>query len=159
VNLFLALTFGIPTLIQGYVLGLLSLTIGFTRRPYFDGPVLVTESRPWVERWWHFTTTIAAWMIIPTWFNERTRFHENHHLRQYIDLNVLAFVLAACLLPWLGWKGSLILWGTSGALWLVPNFITAGIRYWRPGVSFMDAVYRQSSHEDHAYDSTDVEYR
>jgi len=153
----LAFTVGLPTLVQGYVLGLLTLTFGFTRYPRFDGPLLVTDWRPWWGLRWHYCTTIGAWQGRPVWFNKWTDWHEDIHLMQFVDENAKGLVLGACLTPWLGWKGLLIIWGTSGAAWLLPNYITAAVRYWRPGVSFMDAVYKGSGHEDHAYDSTEVE--
>ena len=155
----LYLTVGWPTLIQGYVIGLFSLMFGLTRKPRFDGPVLATDWRPWVEKRYNFTTTIGAWQGRASWFNETTRYHEAVHLRQYIDLNTIGAILGAALIPWIGWQGALILWATSGAPWLLPLFVTAVIRYKRGGVSWMDAAYMGTEHELSAYAQTALRFR
>ena len=158
-NLILALTIGIPTLLQGYLVGLLTLALGMTKQPGFTGPVLTTLWRPWVEKRWAYTTTIGAWMGMASWTNERTIFHEVIHLDQYIDLNALGAVLGASLSPWIGWEGFLIVWGSSGAPWLLPGFLTAVVRYKRRGVKWMDAVYMGSLHERAAYAITAQAYK
>lgn len=142
-NPWLYATIGIPTLLQGYLVALVTLMVGISKRPRFDGPVLATDWRPWVEKRWPYTTTIGAWMGRPVWYNEPTAFHEAVHLRQYIDLNGLGIALGACLIPWLGWQGMLILWGTSGAPWLLPNYLTAWIRWGQP---YMGAEHELSAH-------------
>lgn len=144
----------IPTLVQGYLVGLLSLMVGISKRPRFDGPVLTTEWRDWFGDRWGYSTTIGAWMGKAHWFNEWTQFHEEIHLKQYEDLNVLGAVLGAALIPWIGWQGALIVWGTSGAPWILPNFLTALIRNKRKGVSWLGAVYYGSEHERSAYAQT-----
>jgi hypothetical protein len=146
-NPWLTFTVGLPTLAQGYVVGLLTLMLGITRAPHFDGPVLATSWRPWFEKRWGYTTTIGAWMGRASWYSTKTDFHERVHLRQYIDLNFLGLVLGACLVPWIGWQGMLILWGTSGAPWLLPNFITGWIRFGDP--------YMGAEHELSAYAQTE----
>jgi len=150
-NYLLALTIGIPTLLQGYIVGCLAMMLGIAKWPHFDGPVLCTYWRQWVEKRWPYTTTIGAWMGKAIWTDERTIFHENIHLQQYVDLNALGAVLGACLIPWIGWQGFLIVWGTSGAPWILPNFVTAAVRHKRKHVSWMDAVYMGSTHEQAAY--------
>jgi hypothetical protein len=158
-NLLLALTVGLPSILQGYVIGLLALTLGVAKWPHFDGPILCTYWRPWVEARWRYSTTIGAWMGKAIWANETTIYHEKIHCQQYIDLNVLGAVLGACLIPWIGWQGFLIVWGTSGAPWLLPNFVTAVIRHKRRGVSWLDAAYMLSMHERAAYAITAEQFR
>lgn len=153
VNIGLALTFGIPSLLQGYVIGLLTMMFGFTHKPRFDGPVLVTDWRPWFSERWAYCTTIAAWQGRPPWFNEWTRYHENIHLKQFIDMNVLGAFLAAALAYPLGWWAFAV-WGSSGALWYAPGYLAAIVRYKRPGVSWLDAAYYASVLEEHAYSAT-----
>ena len=149
----LYLTVGLPTLIQGYVVGCFALLFRVIKKPGFDGPVLYGEWAPWIAKRWSYTTTIGAFQGRASWFDERTRVHEAIHLEQYMNLNMLGAVLAACLVPALGWW-SFLVWGTSGAPWILPNFLTAIINYKRPGVSWLQAAYYQSSHERHAYAET-----
>jgi hypothetical protein len=77
--------------------------------------------------------------------------HERVHIRQYEDLCLLGALISIVLVVppsyGLSWIEGLILWGSSGALWLLPNFLTGWIR-------FGDA-YRGSEHEKSAYAQTD----
>lgn len=151
----LALTVGLPTLVQGYVIGLLTLAIGLTKKPHFDGPVLCTYWRK--DR--RFTTTIAAWMAKSWHFTERTRFHEWEHVEDYLLDNFKAVFLSACVIgPFWSWWWALGIWGTSGALWHVPNFVAAAIVNKRKGVSWFDALYYYSDHEQDAYSVTKARF-
>lgn len=140
------LIIALPSIVQGYLIGLLVLIFGIGKKPHFDGPILCVYWRDWVEKRWHYTTTIGSFMGRASWFNEWTRYHELVHVRQYTDLHLLSLALGACLIPWIGWQGMLILWATSGAPWLLPNFITGWIRFGNP--------YRGSEHERSAYAQT-----
>jgi hypothetical protein len=77
---------------------------------------------------------------------EWTEYHEFIHIRQYEDLNLLGAVLGG-LLCIVSWPTGLIIWATSGALWLVPNFISGWIRTGDP--------YMGSEHELSAYAQTE----
>lgn len=107
-----------------------------------------------------YTTTIGHCMILSRYAGTRTIFHEKIHIRQYEDRCLLAGALSGALFPFLGWKVALALWATGGAPWLAPNFVASAMRYWRPGVRFMDAVYYDhtkhtgAEHECSAYAQT-----
>ncbi len=140
--------FAIPTYVQTALVFLLSFP--FWERPIRPyGGFIIARWRPWFAVRWKYTTTLGFMMGThdPYAVSDQLLMHETiHAYRQYVDLNVLAFVLAGCLLPWLGWVGALVLWGTSGMLWLVPNFFTGWVR-------FGDA-YMGSEHERSAYAQT-----
>jgi hypothetical protein len=140
----------LPTLLQGYIVGLLSLALGISCNPRFDGPVLQTDWRPWVERRWHYSTTIGAWMGLHSHRSLRTEWHEWVHVRQYFDMNVLGAILGgfACIVSW---QLGLILWASSGPLWLVGNFLTGWLRH--------GDAYMGSEHELSAYAQTYEAYR
>lgn len=100
-----------------------------------------------------YTTTIGHGIVFSPFAGEVTYYHELVHIRQYEDLCLLGGLIG--LILWLAtdvtWIEGLAIWASSGAAWLLPNFLTAGIRYLRRGTSFMDAVYRGSTHEQAAY--------
>lgn len=108
-----------------------------------------------------FSTTIGHGIILHHRAGERTTYHELFHVRQYEDACLLALFISLPL--WLtgslDWVAFLALWGSSGAPWLLPNFVTAFFRYTRKGVSFMDAVYMGALHEQAAYAVTETRYR
>ena len=114
-----------------------------------------------------YSTTIGHCMTMHPFHGTRTIFHERIHVRQYESLALLSAFVAAALfgLSLLSWQHALIVWATGGAPWLVPNFVAAGLRYWRPGVSFMDAVYYShatktgAEHEVSAYAQTALYYQ
>ena len=151
----LFLTIGLPTLVQGYVIGTITLMFGMTRKPHFDGPVLAAWWRPWVEKRWNFATTIGAFMGKPTWWNPRVRFHEWRHVLFYVFLNALGLTFAG--IDMLGpgdrqwWVSLLMFWAPSGCPMLIPAFVVAAILNWRRGLGFMKGVYYPSIHEQEAY--------
>ena len=71
--------------------------------------------------------------------------HEFVHIRQYEDLNLLGAVIGGIVAFW-SWRLGLVLWCSSGCLWLLPNFLTGWIRYG-------DAYYG-AEHERSAYAQT-----
>jgi len=148
----LACTVGLPTLFQGYLVGLIALTLRLVERPHFDGPVFCAWWRPKVDDKWGYATTIAGFIGKPSWWNDRTRFHELRHFEDYVLDNLKAAILCGCVIgPALSWWWALGIWATSGALWTVPNFLAAIIEHKRPGVSWLQAAYYLSDHEQDAY--------
>jgi len=139
--------FTLPTLLQGYLIGLLAFMFGLVKNPRFERGVLKWDWRPWFERRWNYSTTIGACMGLHSRRGEYTEYHEFIHIRQYEDMNLLAAVLGGlcCIVSW---KLGLILWASSGALWLLPNFISGWIRNGDP--------YMGSEHELSAYAQTEI---
>lgn len=135
----------IPTLLQGYLVGLLSMMVGLTKSPRFSKGVLQLSWRPWFERRWHYSTTIGACMGLHSRHGHWTEWHEFVHINQYEDLNLLGAVTGG-LLCVVDWRVGLIVWASSGALWLLPNFISGWIRYGDP--------YMGAEHELSAYAQT-----
>lgn len=159
------LVFTAPWAAFSWLLGVLSMVFWLAHRPWPVGAgILTLEIRPWLARWWRYSTTIGRCI----WWqperidrkadlDERLERHERVHVRQNEDLMVLSFIvgLAVAIGHW--WFGR---WSTgawwwfglwvSGGLWQVPNFLTAILRYgWR-------GVYRDSEHERSAYAQTDL---
>jgi hypothetical protein len=114
---------------------------------YIRGVPTVTW-RPWVAKRWRFSTTVGHGFAFHPKAGGLTEYHEFVHIDTYEDLCILGAVLGG-LLCIVSWKAGLILWCSSGAPWLLPNFITGWIR-------FGDAYYG-SSHERFAYAATKVE--
>ena len=56
------------------------------------------------------------------------------------------------------WRFSIILWAFSGFLLLGPNYLVALIRYKGRAVSWTDACYYWTSHEQSAYARTQAEF-
>lgn len=137
--------FTLPTLLQGYLIGLLAFMFGLVKSPRFKRGVLQWSWRPWFDARWRYSTTIGACMGIHSGHGEAVEFHEFIHIKQYEDLNLLAAIIGGlcCIVSW---KLGLILWATSGVLWLVPNFITGWIREGNP--------YMGAQHELSAYAQT-----
>jgi hypothetical protein len=155
-DLILWLTFGIPTIIQGWFLGAGALMVRVAEKPYFLGPILVTYKRN--ERA-SYTTTLAGWINRGPHAGATTMYHEQIHLEQYLEFNVLAAIQAACFIgPFWSWWWALGWWGTSGFLWFGPNYIVALIRYKSREVGWMDACYFWTSHEQDAYARTEAEF-
>jgi hypothetical protein len=154
-DLILWLTFGIPTIIQGWFLGAMALMVRRARDPYLIGPFLVTTKNKGKQQ---YTTTLGAWVNKSTHASAMTMYHELEvHGEQYLELNVLGGILALVLIPALGWW-SFLVWGTSGFMWLGPNFLVALVRYKSKDVGWMDACYYWTSHEQDAYARTEAEF-
>jgi hypothetical protein len=136
----------LPSLALGHLLGALALTTRLTRDPFYRDGVLTMDWGPWMAARWRYSTTIGHCVFMHPQHPERVWQHELVHVRQYTDLCALGLVLSGCLLPWLGWQGALILWATSGAPWLLPNFFTGWVRFGDP--------YMGAEHERSAYAQT-----
>jgi hypothetical protein len=144
--------FVLPSLILGHVVGLLTLMLGLTREPRYRDGILTAQWRPWFAKHWRYSTTVGHFIAVhPNHLDlQRIWKHERVHVRQYEDLCLLGALISTILVVppsyGLSWIEGLILWGSSGALWLLPNFLTGWIR-------FGDA-YRGSEHERSAYAQT-----
>jgi len=144
----------LPSLVLGWTWVLFAFCLGLAHRLHVDEGVLCGYWRPWVEKRWDFTTTIGHGMIKASWFHEGTRFHERIHVWLYESICFLGFVLALALLPALEWRGSLILWATSGAPWLIPLYLYSAFRWKRRGVTWFQAFYYFTFWERAAYSET-----
>lgn len=142
--------FAIPTYLQSLVVFLISFP--FWQRPVdIRGGLVLVTWRPWFAKRWKYSTTLGV--IMGTHdihaVSDRLLAHEQvHALRQYPDMNVLGLALSGvamlCGVQW--WLALAMFWGSSGMLWLVPNYLTGWIR-------FGDA-YMGSEHERSAYAQT-----
>ena len=139
------LPFTAPTYLQGYLVGLLSMMVGLTKSTRFHAGVLQLSWRPWFEKHWRYSTTIGACMGLHSKHGRWTEWHEWRHISQYEDEN-LRGAIAGGLLCIIDWRIGLVVWATSGALWLLPNFISGWIRHGDP--------YMGSEHELSAYSQT-----
>lgn len=148
----------LPSIILGHLFVFLTLITGIGKQPHYQEGVICVYWRHWFDRRWGYSTTVGHGMGKASWFSDKTWFHERIHVWQYEDICLLGLVLGLALMPWIGWIGALIVWSTSGALWLLPNFITGLIRF-GGYVKPYDALYRYSGHERHAYAETKAEYR
>lgn len=137
--------FTLPTLVLGWLLGILGLTFGLTKDPRIVKGVFVSTWRPWVAQRWRYSTTIAACMWMHPEHGPYTEYHEFIHVKQYEDLNLLGAVIGGlcCIISW---KLGLIIWASSGAPWLLMNFLSGWIRDGDP--------YMGSEHEKSAYAQT-----
>jgi hypothetical protein len=147
----------LPSIVLGHLFVLLLLITGIGRRPHYRQGVICVWWRPWVEKHWPYSTTVGHGMGKASWFTERTWFHERIHVWQYEDLCLLGLAAGLALMPWISWRGSLIVWATSGAPWLLPSYLTGLIRFAGRASAF-DALYRYSGHERHAYSETESFY-
>jgi len=155
-DLILWCTFGLPTIFQGWLLGSGALMVRRATKPRFIGPILVT-TKPDPDA--TYTTTLAGWMNLGPWASAQTIWHENVHLEQYLEFNVLAGIQAACIIgPFWSWWWALGWWASSGIIWLGPNYLVALIRYKARDVSWTDACYYWTSHEQDAYARTLCEF-
>lgn len=103
--------------------------------------------RPWVARWWPYSTTIGISVIyhpehlaVPARAEELRR-HEAVHVRQHQDHGILGALLGVLVAPW-SWEGGLLVWALSPA-YSVPCWLGAWLRGGHP--------YRDAEHERSAY--------
>jgi len=171
-DLWLWLTFGLPTLAQGYLLACFGLLFRKAKSPRFEGVFLVTDKRRWKrnqDKPIKYTTTLASWVNYGPGATEQTRWHEiEGHGEQYLEMNVLAAIIGSILTGTaafyggevfsFAWRFSLILWAFSGFMFLGPNYLTAFIRYKSREVSWTDACYFWTSHEQDIYARQQAEF-
>lgn len=136
----------LPPLVFGMiVLALLGLVgaVGCLRVGQHGAYAIDATWRPWVARWWRYSTTIGLSVIYhPSHVDiEEVRRHEAVHVRQHQDHACLGALLGLCVVWW-SWEAALLLWGAS-PLFSAPNFLTATLRGGDP--------YRDAEHERSAY--------
>ena len=144
-------TVALPSVLLGHVFVGLTLLFWLSRKPRYAEGIPTAQWRPWVLRYWRdergpYATTIGHGMILPLAIGPQLLRHELFHLEQFEDLCALGWILgliAGLFDPALG----LCLWLSSGAPWLLPNFVTAAVRHKRKDVSWKQAAYRMSTHE------------
>ena len=140
-----------PTFL-GYLFPLLMVAVFAAKDLRFvENAVLAATWRPWVTRFWKYSTTLARGMVFHPLAGSRTVAHELVHVNQQEDRVLLALVIS---IVWAicdgngleSWALHLAVW-SSGVLWQVPNFLTAVLRGGH--------VYRDAEHERSAYAQTD----
>lgn len=155
--------FTLPAAVLSWLLGLASIIFGLAYQPRFEqGAVLTLQWRKRVDDLWPYSTTLCR----TVWYgaarrtahplDEPVERHETVHIRQWEDCMVLSFLVGLGTAVGLWALGgpvsqSVGLWLTlwvSGALWMVPNFLTAVMRFGFKG------IYRDSEHERSAYAQT-----
>lgn len=135
-----------PTFL-GWLFPLLMLMTGAAHRLHFlDNAVLAAYWRPWVTKFWKYSTTFSRGMVLQPCVSPRTLRHELVHVRQAEDGVLLALVIGILvslveLDPW--WA---LMW-PSGIAWQLPNFLGALLR--------KGHLYRDTEHERSAYAQTD----
>jgi hypothetical protein len=82
------------------------------------------------------------------------------HVKQYEDLAVLSTLIAVGVYFATGsWITALVIWGTGGPLWVLPNYLTA-FRFRKAakelGWGIIDTMNYMSGHERDAYAQTKV---
>jgi hypothetical protein len=146
------LTGALPSVVLGHVWVGLTLALGMSYRPRWHRLIASATWRPWVEKRWKsdaghpFATTIGHGIVHPQNPSPTLIAHEEFHILQYEDLCFTGAIVGGVAACFDGPVG-LGVWLSSGAPWLLPNFLTATIRNKRKGLSFERASYRLSSHE------------
>ncbi len=152
---YLLIPLTLPAFLLGY-LYVLFFTVTFAAHNWrFDREMwtLTAQWRPWVTKYWKYSTTLSYGIVFQPKVTPRTVKHENVHVRQVQDRCVLAFLLALfALITGLATSSQplaffgLGLW-LAGPIYQVPNFLTAMLRGGH--------VYRDAEHERSAYAQTD----
>ena len=137
----------------GYLFPLVMVGVFAARELRFeDNAVLAATWRPWVTKFWKYSTTLSRGMVFQPGASDRMLAHEQVHVRQVEDRLVLALLIS---IIWAvadgngleSWALHLAVW-SSGILWQVPNFLMALLRGGH--------VYRDAEHERSAYAQTDL---
>lgn len=147
-----------PSILVGWGYVLL-FTAAFAAHSWsFDKENLVLSAvwRPWVAKFWKYSTTVSRGIIYHpvSAANARIREHEMVHVRQVEDRVLLALVLgivaaslvAAQASPFFTFLGFWV----AGVAFQLPNFLGAVLRGGH--------VYRDSEHERSAYAQTDIHH-
>lgn len=147
----------LPAFVLGYLYVLFFTAIFAAKDLKFDKEMwtLTATWRPWVTKFWKYSTTLSYGIIYQPGVSPRTIKHEHVHVRQVQDRCTLAFFLGlAALITGLATMSAPLCWFALG-LWLtgpiyqVPNFLTAVLRGGH--------VYRDAEHERSAYAQTDLD--
>ena len=149
----------LPGVVVGYawLLLLCLLFVAEWRSLMFQGAgVLVARTHPKAARFWGFSTTVGRAILYHPHVYDGTRElegrverHEFVHVRQFEDDQLRSLLTALVIWFATGSAWSLVLW-PAGLLAMVPNFLTAFLRFGRKG------LYRDAEHERSAYAQTDI---
>lgn len=155
---YLLVIIALPSILLGHIYVALILALGMARSPRYESYVITAVWRPWVDKRWRYSTTIGhgigyrplrrpprGWLDNKD-FATSIAAHEHVHTRQYEDLCCLGLLISCALLPFCRWELCVILYSSSGALWLVGNYGTALLRG--------KHAYRGTQHELSAYAQT-----
>jgi hypothetical protein len=148
--------FTIPSIILGHAYCALLLTLGMAKRPRYCQGILMVNWRDWVMKRWKYHGPVIGFCIpINGTMSNQSWWHELIHIRQYEDLNVLGAIIGG-LLCTASWKIGLVVWATSGAAWLLPNYFTGWVRFKEAylGADHERSAYAQTG-ESWKYDSTE----
>jgi hypothetical protein len=147
-----------PSILIGWGYVLLLTVVFVAHRWSFDKENLVLSAvwRPWVTKFWRYSTTISRGIIYHPAAVEDTRIreHEMVHVRQVEDCVLLSLVLgavaatliAAQATPFFAFLGFWV----AGVAFQLPNFLGAVLRGGH--------VYRDAEHERSAYAQTDLHH-
>lgn len=163
---FFLIPFTLPMFLWGHLYVGLMFVCFAARCPKYDTQslALTAEWRPWVTKFWKYSTVVGFGVIYQPGYSPRVVQHERVHVRQLQDLSVqslIAGVLAA--IAGLDAWWFVALW-FAGPLWLLPNFLTTLARFGHipkpEDVSWWDhyvinIMYRESEHERSAYEQDD----
>ena len=136
----------LPSVVLGHLVGVLSLALGLSHDPHYRNGILTTTWRPRFARVWRYSTTVGFFVgMHPHPDATRTWAHEMVHVKQMEDHNLLGAIIGGlcCIVSW---RLGLIVWATSGAVWLLPNYFTGWVR--------TGDAYLGSEHELSAYAQT-----
>ena len=147
-----------PSILVGWGYVLL-FTAGFAAHSLsFDKENLVLSAvwRPWVVKFWRYSTTISRGIIYHpnSVLNARVKEHEMVHVRQVEDGVLLAVVL--------GIAAAALVAARANPLFTFLGFWVAGVAFQLP--NFLGAVlrgghvYRDAEHERSAYAQTDTHH-
>ena len=148
----------LPAFLLGYLYVLLFTAVYAAHQWEFDREswTLTATWRPWITKFWKYSTTLSYGIIFQPGTNSQIKEHEAVHVRQVQDRNTLAFVLAlAGFITGLATSSAPLCWFAfsiwlCGPIFQVPNFLTAVLRGGH--------VYRDAEHERSAYAQTDTHH-
>lgn len=148
----------LPSVLVGYLFVLLLCLFWIAEWKtlrFQEGGVLVARTREWAAKYWRFSTTIGNGILYhPNHYTGefrplvRIERHEMVHVRQFQD-DCVRFLVASVALVFVTTNLWFFLVWPFGMLAMLPNFLTALLRYGKYG------LYYDSEHERSAYAQTD----
>jgi hypothetical protein len=101
----------------------------------FKGKVLVADWKPWVRKYWEYTTNIGFGRVGHP--DHDVDDHEDWHVRQYEDMALRGFIVGLAAWPASSWWVGLLIWGLLPLL-ILTNYLAAGLR---GGKMYYDATH------------------
>lgn len=135
----------------GWLFPLLAILLFAARDLRLDDDAVLTATwRPWVARFWKYSTTLGAGMVLWSALDgvpRRVMDHERVHVRQFEDA-ALAGLVVGLVVSIVELQSLWLLLWPAGALLLLPHYLGAVLRGGH--------VYRDAEHERSAYAQTDI---